>query len=94
MRPAGESSGDAAPIRGGFESCIFSDDGRRLLTWNEVWEAGTVTVEARVWEARDGTLVYTSSPLATPGSLSLLPDGERLRLDVREGKGDIHTFRR
>ena len=42
-----------------------------------------------MWEARDGRLLYTSSPLATPGSVSLLADGERLLMDLREGKGDI-----
>jgi len=81
----------SAPVRGAFESCTFSDDGHRLLTWNEVREADVVKAEVRVWEARDGRLIYTSSLLSTI-SMSLLADGERLIIKLREGKASITNY--
>ncbi len=79
----------AAAIPGILDACLFSDDDRRLLTWYNVREADRVMAVARVWDARDGTLVYTSSPrpLFSQTSSSLSADGQRLIVDLREGNG-------
>jgi len=83
----------SAPVRGGFESCVFSDDGRRLLTWNEVREGNVAHAEVRVWDARDGRLIYASPPRTIAYSVSLLADGERLLVSEWEAKGSSPNAR-
>ena len=82
----------AAPIRGGFESCVFSDDGRRLLTWNELWASRR--------DKGGGGGPCVGGPrrhvCSTPRLRSRRQDPCRSWrmvngsvMDVREGKGDI-----
>jgi hypothetical protein len=78
----------SAPVRGGFESCVFSDDGRRLLTVNHVGTGNMVSTETRVWEIADGKLIIGSLKLPWHRSSPLLADGERLVASMHGGKAD------
>ena len=87
---SGQELWRASPIPGMFESCSFSDNGQRLLTTHTV--RGMTRGEVRVWEVKDGTLVYASTPLADTQATFirgfLSADGERLVTDVRERQGN------
>ena len=77
----------APPIPGFLESCSFSENGERLLTTSFI-QGAVPSVEARVWDVKDRTLLHTSAPLAEMRQLVTFfsSDGERLVTDVREGQ--------
>ena len=77
-------------VAGMVESCVFSENGRRLLSWNSLFGSTEYKVEALVWDVGDGRLVYRSAPLPPPSvnGASLSGDGERLATDVRVGNGN------